>query len=187
MATDDKPLTMEELDYWRDLAKSALNEDCPPGIDLPPQTVLHLIAAASLLIRRPIKTAPRDGTYVAGRDPIGHWYACRWKGDEVNGQWLDCLGYERMLVEFITIPGPTPLPAAVGPDQVKADSLKASGNRMVDCVEAMAGIAEPKKLVKAVDAVIAVMEKFSARIQFSEVYEAIDALRAARGPKGVGK
>jgi len=70
-----------------------------------PDTVMRLIAAAERSIRRPIADAPRDGTYVAGCDPIGHWYACRWKGDEVNGQWLDSQGYERMLVEFIPIPG----------------------------------------------------------------------------------
>ena len=55
------PLTHDELDYWQDLAKSALNEDFPPGIDLPPNDVIRLIAAARSSLPRPISEAPRDG------------------------------------------------------------------------------------------------------------------------------
>lgn len=56
--------------------------------------------------------------------------------------------------------------------------------RLVECRNALAGVPDPAKLIEAVDNVLK-MSKGQALPH--HVWAVIDALRAARGPKGVGK
>lgn len=59
-----------------------------------------------------------------------------------------------------------------------------NAKRIKDCVNALAGVPDPAKLIEAVDNVLK-MSKGQALPH--HVWAVIDALRAARGPKGVGK
>jgi len=107
MSDTDKPLTMEELAdakrYIED--RKASNNDGTYCLTY--DGTLRLVAAAERSCKRPIATAPRDGTMIFGCDKYGNWHVCNWLGDVEGeiGQWFDQQSWDRDLVAWLPIPG----------------------------------------------------------------------------------
>lgn len=87
-----QPFTTAELDA---IAKSKVGM----FLEINDDDFERLIAAARTSIPRPISEAPRDGTWIVGRDLFGCWHVC-----SLGNLWADKKGYERILDIFIPIP-----------------------------------------------------------------------------------